>query len=118
MAALFRHVLDVPLALLVLSAVAGCGPKSPKGQIPDQAQRLAQPQGGRFLYQAPDNGTFYIFDPQTGKVVHTLPVASGDRLVVLPEKNLIWHNGAFHRPGGARLSPNVNYQFYFLKGKD
>lgn len=81
-----RRYLRVLAAAMLL---AGCGGKSPRGHVPDDAEPVSARREGIIHFIAPTRGTVYVFDCDDGKVVYTASLSPRDELVVHPKKRVV-----------------------------
>jgi len=101
------------ICVLLATAVGGCGNVTP--QVPQGAElRMERPDvRGVLALVATENGTAYLVDRETGKVVLSGQMEMRDQLVVHLARNMVFLNGTLIRQGG--LDPKRAYQLYFLK---
>ena len=81
-------------------------------KLPQDARRVAEATGGRLVHRPMREGTVYVVDGDTGKVIYTGPVRAGANVVVDPAANAVTVNDQQVKPS-VRLEPRHTYRLYF-----
>ncbi len=102
----------VALASLILPLMASCS--SPNGSVPSNAILVAERSAG-LAFAASENGTVYITNKSSGKVIYATEVKPGDKLIFYPETKRIILNGTVVKEDSS-FDPKQVHRLYFLKG--
>jgi hypothetical protein len=92
----------------------GVGSGSGATKVPQDARRVAEATGSRIVHRTLREGTVYVQDGQTGKVLYSAPVRSHANIVVDPAANAITVNDQQVK-SSAKLEPRRTYRLYFLQ---
>jgi hypothetical protein len=120
-------------AVLVLSAslaVAGCqvntgrspsagsgsgsGAGSSSGKIPDNARKIAEAKGSRVVHRTLRDGTVYVYDTTSKKVVYAGPVRANANIVIDPKADNVSVNDT-EVTVNDKLDPGHRYALYFVQ---
>jgi len=109
-------------ACLVLTGCAGNGGASgddgqggsvsASDKLPSDARRVAEATGNRIIHRPLREGTVYVVDGETNKILYKGPVRASSNVVIDPAANAITVNDQQVKPS-ARLQPNHTYRLYF-----
>ena len=110
-------------ACLVLAGCAGnlgAGANRDDGQagsagaakVPQDARRVAEATGSRLIHRPLREGTVYVVDGESNKVVYTGPVRANANVVVDPAANALTVNDQQVKPK-SKLEVGRTYQLYF-----
>src|SRR5687768_11368623 len=102
-------------ACLVLTGCAGNGGASgddgqggsvsASDKLPSDARRVAEATGNRIIHRPLREGTVYVVDGETNKILYKGPVRASSNVVIDPAANAITVNDQQVKPS-ARLQPN------------
>jgi len=96
---------------------SGARPPASAGQnarIPDNARVIGRASGTRLVHRTMRDGTIYVQDKTSGRLVHTGPVRSNDNVVVDPKADAIAINDNQVK-GDPKLDPHHTYLLYFVQ---
>jgi hypothetical protein len=99
------------------SQSTGARPPSSSGQnprIPDNARQIARASGTRIVHRTLRDGTIYVQDKNTGRVVYRGPVRSNDNVVVDPKANAVAVNDN-QVERDPKLDAHHTYVLYFVQ---
>jgi hypothetical protein len=91
---------------------AGSGSGSGATKVPQDARRVAEATGSRLVHRTLREGTVYVQDGETGKVLYSGPVRSHANVVVDPAASAITVNDQQVKSAG-KLQPGRTYRLYF-----
>ena len=83
-------------------------------RVPEGARRVSEATGSRLIHRPLREGTIYVVDGQTNKVIYNGPVRANANVVVDPAANAITVNDQEVK-GTPRLEPNRTYRLFFLQ---
>jgi hypothetical protein len=81
-------------------------------KVPQDARRVAEATGGRLIHRPLREGTVYVVDGTTDKVIYSGPVRAGANVVVDPAANAVTVNDQQVKPS-VRLETGRTYRLYF-----
>jgi hypothetical protein len=81
-------------------------------KLPQDARRVSEATGGRLVHRALREGTIYVVDGSTDKVIYSGAVRAGANVVVDPAANAVTVNDQQVKPS-VRLETNRTYRLYF-----
>ena len=88
------------------------GSTSAGKKVPQDAHRVAEATGGRLVHRPLREGTIWVVDGETEKVIYSGPVRAGANVVVDPAANAVTVNDQQVKPSVA-LQPRHTYRLYF-----
>ena len=91
----------------------GAGSTRP-ARVPEDARRVSEATGSRLIHRPLREGTIYVVDGQTNKVIYSGPVRANANVVVDPAANAITVNDQEVK-GTPRLEPGRTYRLFFLQ---
>src|SRR5438132_7948711 len=100
------------ISLSVMLLISGCS--SPNGSVPSNATLVAERSAG-LAFAASENGTVYITNKNSGKIIYETPVKYGDKLIFYPETKRVILNGTVVKEDQS-FDPKQVHRLYFLKG--
>src|SRR5437763_9181119 len=109
---MFFRPRNLRLSLSLLLLVGGCA--SGRGNVPRDAMLVTERSAG-LAFAASENGTVYITNKSSGKLIYSTPVKAGDKLIFYPEKKRIILNGNVVKED-SNFDPKQVHRLYFLKG--
>ena len=109
---MFLRFSDICLPLSLLLLVSGCA--SGHGNVPSNAMLVTERSAG-LAFAASENGTVYITNKSSGKLIYSTEVHRGDKLIFYPEKKRIILNGTVVKEDES-FDPKQVHRLYFLKG--
>ena len=80
-------------------------------EIPSSAVRVERGKGQRLVYTPSDDGTVYVYNADTSKLIYSGRLNDGERFVLDPTENEATIDG--RRVLGADLKKNQRYYLYF-----
>ena len=83
------------------------------GKVPRDARRVSEATGSRLIHRPLREGTIYVTDADSNKVLYSGPVRANANVVVDPAANAITVNDQQVK-SGARLETGRTYRLYFL----
>ena len=89
---------------------AGSAPGS--ARVPQDARRVSEATGSRLIHRPLREGTVYVVDGETKKVIYTGPVRANANVVVDPAANAVTVNDQQVKPK-TKLEVGRTYQLYF-----
>jgi hypothetical protein len=99
------------------SPSTGARPPSSSGQnakVPGEARQIARATGTRINHRTLRDGTIYVQDKDTGRVVYTGPVQSNDNITVDPKANAVAVNDN-QVQRDPKLDPHHTYLLFFVQ---
>ncbi len=92
------------------------GPQRPTADaIPRGAARLVNGRGTLAIHAAPDDGTVYVYDERSGRIVHQRELRRGNSFQIFPADGYVNVNSK--RAARVRLDPDSRYSLYFAERK-
>ena len=83
-------------------------------KVPDNARKIAEARNSRVVHRTLRDGTIYVVDATTNKVIFTGPVRSNDNIVVDPKADNISINDT-EVSVNDKLEPSHKYALYFVQ---
>lgn len=96
------------------SGTVGSGSGSSSTKVPDNARKLAQSTGSRLVHRPLRDGTVYVVDESSKKVVYSGPVRANSNVVVDPKANNVSINDTEVSING-KLDPRHRNALYFVQ---
>ena len=90
------------------------GTASHPAKVPEDARRVAEATDTRVIHRLLREGTIYVVDGESNKVLYSGPVRAGANVVVDPAANAITINDQQVKPK-TNLQPRHTYRLYFLQ---
>ena len=81
-------------------------------RVPQDARRVAEATGSRLIHRPLREGTVYVVDGETNKVLFSGPVRANSNVVVDPAANAVTVNDQQVKPK-SKLEPGRTYRLYF-----
>jgi len=106
-----RVIPNFAVATMIL-LISGCS--SPNGAVPSNAVLVTERSAG-LAFAASENGTLYITNKSSGKIIYETPVRPGDKLIFYPETHRVILNGTVVKEDSSFDSKQI-HRLYFLKG--
>jgi len=88
------------------------GVASHPAKVPEDARRVAEATGSRLIHRTLREGTVYVVDGESNKVLYSGPVRAGANVVVDPAANAITVNDQQVKPS-VKLEPRHTYRIYY-----
>ena len=85
--------------------------RDPAGAIPTAARPLADGRGTLEIKRAPADGTIYVYDAETHRIMLKRTIQKGDSFQIVPTEDFIRENGK--RTGTLRLDADHRHVLYF-----